>query len=117
MAKKVRIDREYAVYLRDRITHLRLESDISEYTLSHDLGYSRSYIQGITSGQSLPSMDAFFEICDYFNLTPEEFFHKDEKDSPQIRRMIKKLGTLSREDLDLAESLVDRLAKADPPKE
>ncbi len=64
----------YEKFLRDRITELRLKKNVSEYQMSLDLGQNRCYIQGISSGKSLPSMRLFFRICSYFDLTPDEFF-------------------------------------------
>ncbi len=64
----------YKQFLRDRITQLRLQKGVSEYQMSLDLGRSRGYIQNISSGKSLPSVEVLFEICDYFGLTPAQFF-------------------------------------------
>ena len=64
-----------ADFVRDRITQLRVRKDVSEYKMSYDLGHSRGYINNISSGKTLPSMTEFFAICDYFDITPEEFFH------------------------------------------
>ncbi|MGN1276287.1 MAG: helix-turn-helix domain-containing protein, partial [Floccifex sp.] len=47
---------EYEDYTRERITSLRQQKGISEYKLSYDLGHSKSYINNITSGKTLPSM-------------------------------------------------------------
>ena len=46
---------DYASYIRNRITELRIQKDVSEYRMSLDLGQNRNYIQGITSGKALPS--------------------------------------------------------------
>lgn len=43
-------------FIRDRITELRLQKGASEYKMSMDLGHSKSYIQSISSGKSLPSL-------------------------------------------------------------
>ena len=64
-----------AEFVRERITQLRVRKDVSEYKMSYDLGHSRGYINNISSGKTLPSMTEFFAICDYFYITPEEFFH------------------------------------------
>ena len=61
-------------FVRNRITQLRLSKGLSEYQLSYSLGHSRGYIYNISSGKSLPSMSEFFAICDFFNITPAEFF-------------------------------------------
>lgn len=58
----------YEQYLRTRITELRLAKDVSEHRMSLDLGKSGSYIRGITSGASLPSVREFFNICGYLIL-------------------------------------------------
>ena len=63
-------------FIRERITQLRLSRDISEYQLSLDLGHSRGYINNITSGKTLPSKCEMLNICDYFNITPAEFFNE-----------------------------------------
>ena len=64
----------YKNFIRERINYLRMQHNISEYQLSLDLGHSQGYIQSITSGRTLPSMSAFLDICDYFEITPLEFF-------------------------------------------
>ena len=66
-------------FVRNRITQLRLQKDVSEYQMSYDLGHSRSYINNITSGKSLPSLSEFFAICDYFQITPLEFFNHEQQ--------------------------------------
>lgn len=65
---------QYDEYIRQRITQLRLQKNLSEYKLSHELEHGDSYIRGITSGKSLPSMKEFLYICEYFEITPKEFF-------------------------------------------
>ena len=42
-------------FIAERITELRLARNISEYQMSRELGQSKGYIQGITSGKCLPS--------------------------------------------------------------
>ena len=102
----------YEEFLRNRITSLRMEKNISEYQLSLYLGKCKTYIQAITSGKSLPSFDAFFDLCDYFELTPEEFF-ASAPENAQLRRVSRKLSRLSGQDLSLAEMLIDRLLSAE----
>ena len=46
-------------FIRDRLSKLREEKQVSERKMSLDLGHSTSYIRGITSGRSLPSMSEF----------------------------------------------------------
>ena len=64
----------YKNFIRERINYLRMQHNISEYQLSLDLGHSQGYIQSITSGRTLPSMSAYQDICDKFEITPLENF-------------------------------------------
>ena len=64
---------DYASFLRQRITELRMKRNVSEYQMSLELGQNKNYIQGISSGKALPSMTQFFNICDYFCITPEQY--------------------------------------------
>ena len=68
-------------FVRERITALRLKKGVSEYQMSYDLGHSRGYIYNISSGKALPPLKEFFAICDYFGLTPAQFFAKSRIDS------------------------------------
>ena len=56
-------------FIRDRISSLRQEKQISERKMSLDLGHSTSYIRSITSGRALPSMSEFLYICEYLGVT------------------------------------------------
>ncbi len=98
-------------FIGDRITFLRMKKDISEYRMSLELGQSKSYIQGISSGKALPSMKQLLNICDYFDISPAEFFD-DEMDNPQqIHEFISLLKQLTPEDanriMDLAKRLLE----------
>ena len=59
-------------YIVKRITELRLKKGVAEHRMSLDLGHSRSYMQGISSGRALPSMTEFLAICDYLEVTPKD---------------------------------------------
>ncbi|MBC5787071.1 MULTISPECIES: helix-turn-helix domain-containing protein [Clostridiaceae] len=63
-----------AEFFRQRLIELLEKNQIPQSRMSLELGRSPSYIRGLTSGRSLPKMDAFFDICEYLNITPAEFF-------------------------------------------
>ena len=98
----------YEEFVRNRITELRMNANISECRLSLELGYGKSYIQSITSGKANPSLSGFFEICDYFDLTPSEFFDSDMKNPSLIHNIMDKLKKLSEKDLALYNDLLNR---------
>ena len=95
-------------FVRNRITQLRLNKGISEYQLSYDLGHSRGYINNITSGKSLPSMNEFFAICNYFNITPIEFFDVEHEHPEILDEAINKIQSLGDDDIKLILSIIDR---------
>lgn len=108
-----------AQFIRDRITQLRLEKHVSEYKMSYDLGQSRSYIQSISSGRALPSLPMLLEICDYFGITPEEFFHEEAPSvSPvAVKDFLADFCGLDEADRALLQALAHRLSKkAEAPK-
>lgn len=98
-------------FIRNRITQLRLKKGVSEYQMSYDLGHSRSYIYNISSGKSLPPMAEFLEICNYFKITPNQFF-EDSIDNPALlQSAIDELKKLSDDDMMLVIGFIRRLTK------
>lgn len=98
-------------FVRNRITQLRLLKDVSEYQMSYDLGHSKSYINNISSGKVLPSMSEFFYICEYFNITPAEFFDVEHDNPTQLSAVISELYRLNDEDIAVIAPLIHHLNK------
>lgn len=96
-------------FIRDRITHLRMQKNVSEYKISLDLGHSKSYIQSIASGRALPSMSEFLYICDYLDVSPKDFFDPELKDPVLLEQAVSSMKELSNPDLRLLISIIDRL--------
>ena len=63
----------------ERLAQLRTEKGISARDMSLSIGQSPNYITSIESGRNLPSMTAFFYICEYLHITPVEFFDTENK--------------------------------------
>lgn len=97
-----------ADFIRQRITDLRIKSGVSEYKMSIDLGHSRSYIQSIASGRSLPSMHEFLYMCDYLKVTPAAFFDDRTKEPILVQKAITGIRELSDRDLNTLIGLIDR---------
>ena len=98
-------------FFSERMTKLRIQKGVSEYKMSLDMGHSSSYINSIASGKAMPSMGEFLYMCEYFGITPAEFF--DEKiDAPiRIAGINEILRELDESDLDLILTTAKRLAK------
>ncbi len=100
-----------AEFVRERISQLRLMKGVSEYQMSYDLGHSRGYINNISSGKALPSMNEFFAICDYFDITPIEFFDCDNQSPMATRQLFSKINKLSPDSIELLLQLVNKIEK------
>ena len=79
--------------------------------MSYDLGHSRGYINNISSGKSLPSMSEFFAICEYFNITPIEFFDTTHTNPELLSKAIDEIQTLNDDDMLLMLTLIKRIKK------
>ena len=100
-----------ANFIRNRITQLRLQKGLSEYQMGYDLGHSRSYVYNISSGKSLPPLTEFLEICNYFGITPSQFFDTSIDNPALLQTAIKELKKLSDDDLMLIIGNIRRLAR------
>lgn len=72
---------DYTEWFYKRLTELRLQKGVSARDMSLSLGQSESYINKIENKRTLPSLVGFFYICEYFRITPQEFF--SDVSSPQ----------------------------------
>ena len=104
-------------FVRNRITQLRLNKGISDYKLSYDFGHSRGYINNISSGKSLPSMSEFFSICDYFEISPIEFFDTKHSNPELLTKAIEELKSLNDEDMLLILTIINRFKKNESSKQ
>lgn len=100
----------YGKFVADRITELHLKKNVSEYQMSLDLGRNKTYIQSITSGRNLPKMQQFFEICNYFEITPEEFFDQNLHNIPLYHKATDLLKEVDEDDLLAIISVLSRLS-------
>lgn len=96
-------------FVRDRITALRVKKGVSEYKMSYDLGHSRGYIYNISSGKALPPMKEFFQICEYLDVSPAQFFTETSENPNLITKAAREMEALSEEDVLLLLSLIKRL--------
>ena len=83
-----------------RMIQLRYAKNVSARDMSLSLGQSSSYINGIENGAGFPSMTTFFYICDYFGITPAEFFDTSIPAPGKLRELLDAAKGLSNEQLD-----------------
>lgn len=96
-------------YIRERISVLRTKKNVSEYRMSTDLGHSKSYMQSISSGRSMPSLGEFLYICEYLGVTPKQFFDEDIKEPQLVQKLCELTRNMSETDLNILINTAQRL--------
>ncbi len=98
-------------FIAERITALRMKKNVSEYRMSLELGQSKSYIQGITSGKALPSVKQLFNLADYFDITMSEFFDEGTDDPEKMHEIMELIKRLDYEDFERILDFTKRLVQ------
>lgn len=94
-----------------RLAQLRNKKGVSARDMSLSIGQNHAYINNIESGKALPSMNTFFYICEYLNITPAEFFDLDSKNPEKLQSLIEDLKKLDDKQLNSIAEIVKGLAK------
>jgi len=94
-----------------RLTQLRTQMEVSAREMSLSIGQSPSYINTIENQKSLPSMQAFFYICEYFKVSPSEFFDEGNACPQELRKIMEILKDLTPEQLSHLEYIADQMRK------
>lgn len=92
-----------------RLARLRTEKGVSARDMSLSIGQNPSYINNIETGKAMPSMSAFFFICDYLGITPKEFFDTDAEQPEELRKLVKNLKRLDRRQFKNIAEIVEGL--------
>ena len=101
----------YEDFVRERITSLRIKKGVSEYQMSYDLGHSRGYVYNISSGKALPPLREFFAICDYFEITPQQFFDGSTQNPELVQKAIVGMKQLDESDMLMLLGIINRMLK------
>ena len=82
----------YENLLRKRLVQLRMEKGVSARDMSLSIGQSESYINKIENGKALPSMEAFFYICEYFCNHTNDFLSADFGTLTEVDLLLRQLA-------------------------
>ena len=92
-----------------RLARLRTEKGVSARDMSLSIGQNPSYINNIETGKAMPSMSAFFFICDYLEITPKEFFDTDTEQPEELRKLTDNLKRLDKRQFKNIAEIVEGL--------
>lgn len=94
-----------------RLTQLRLQHGVSARDMSLSLGQNSGYINNIECGKALPSMSVFLYICDYFHISPKDFFELDNPNPKKISEIVENLKKLDEDQLNNISAIVKGLVR------
>lgn len=83
-----------------RLASLREQKGVSAREMSLALGQNESYINRIKNGKTFPSLQAFFYICEYLQISPKEFFDEDSPSPIKVAQIAAELQKLDEVQLD-----------------
>ncbi len=86
---------DYIDFFYNRLTQLRLQKGVSSRDMSLSLGQSESYINKIENKRTLPSFTGFIYICEYFDITPQEFFNINNAAPMKIKSLLSEIEKLT----------------------
>ena len=101
----------YEEFFPARLAELRLKENISAREMSLALGHNASYINRIENKQTFPSMQSFFYICDYLNISAKEFFDQDVSEPVGNKRLVTLIEKLDDEQMEIVSSVVKGLLR------
>ena len=90
----------YDEFFAERLAKLRAIKGISARDMSLSLGQSENYINKIENKRSMPSMSAFFNICEYLEISPSEFFNEGINNPEAVNNIVQELVKFDEDSLD-----------------
>ncbi len=94
-----------------RLAKLRNKKGVSARDMSLSIGQNPGYINSIESGKALPSMNCFFYICDYLNISPRDFFEEEMQNPQKIREATEDLKLLDEKQLETISEIIKYIIK------
>lgn len=93
-----------------RLSKLRLQKGVSARDMSLSIGQNPGYINNIETGKTMPSMSGFFYICDYLQISPQEFFNTDTSNPKQTREVVEAFNRMDSEKRQNLSQLIGWIA-------
>lgn len=91
---------DYLEWFPARLAELRLQKGVSARDMSLSLGQSESYINKIENRRTLPSMIGFIYICEYLDITPQEFFMTTSAAPQKVKEITREAEHLTAEQIE-----------------
>lgn len=93
----------------ERLISLRNQKNVSAREMSLAIGQNESYINRIENRKAFPSMQSFFYICEYFQISPMDFFNDGCSYPAKTNKIIEYLNKLNETQLDIIITVINGL--------
>ena len=103
----------YEEFTQNRIAQLRTQKNVSARDMSLSLGQNNSYINQIENRKTLPSLQGLFYICEYFGITPKQFFDEGDAYPAQLAELVSDLKKLDAASLEHISAIVKEMLRRD----
>lgn len=101
----------YEDFVQERVAQLRLQKNVSARDMSLSLGQNDSYINRIENKKAVPSLQGLFYICEYFGITPQEFFDEGNAYPDRLAELVEDMKQLDEKALSLLAELAKQLIR------
>ena len=95
-----------------RLAKLREQKNISAREMSLRMGQNPGYINNIESGKTKPSLAGFFNICEFLEIHPRDFFDTQSSNPVGLSKLVQELKKLDDRQLELLTALVKEMSKS-----
>ena len=102
----------YEDFLPERLAKLRTQKGVSARDMSLTLGQANNYINNIENKKALPSMQAFFYICEFLGVTPQEFFDEGNSSPEALREFMDEARKLDAESIGYILGIMKKVNNA-----
>jgi transcriptional regulator with XRE-family HTH domain len=90
----------------ERLAKLRTAKGVSARDMSLSIGQSANYINKIENKKAYPSMTVFFYICEYLDISQQDFFDENNNYPTQLNELINNLKELDEQALFHVKGIV-----------
>lgn len=101
----------YEEFTQNRIAQLRMQKGVSARDMSLSLGQNTSYINQIENRKALPSLPGLFYICEYFGVSPQQFFDVGNACPVQLAELVEDMKKLDPAMLGHISAIVKELLR------
>ena len=98
-----------------RLSQLRMQKGVSARDMSLSIGQNETYINKIENRKALPSMECFFYICEYLEVTPAQFFDETITNPRKLQRLLSFSKRLSDTEIDHVINIVEDITQNEKP--